>query len=90
MRLELAAIHGGIPHASVVRLHIHFGPDAAFEAFFSAALHLHPQGQILLRSVGPVLALGSLERDDECKTCTVAVVVQYVVHNMSSCYEFMF
>ena len=57
MWLRLAPVNGGIPHAAVVRLHVHLGTDGALQAHRTALLHLLPQLQVLSGRVVPVLGL---------------------------------
>ena len=65
VRLELAAINGRIPQTAIVRLHVHFGADAALQPFVGALYHLRPECEVLLRGVGSVRALDSLKDEGE-------------------------
>lgn len=60
MRLILAAVDGGISHATVGRLHVDLGSHTALLATGCAFFHLLPHLEVFLLTVFPVVGLNAL------------------------------
>jgi hypothetical protein len=48
--LQLAAIDGGVPEATVVRLHVNLSPKATLKTTLATKFHLLPQTKVLINS----------------------------------------
>jgi hypothetical protein len=77
--LQLAAIDGGVPEATVVRLHVNLSPKATLKTTLATKFHLLPQTKVLINSCSTGR---EGERELQCYTHDVIdnLLIYSVVH----------